>query len=366
MIRIRLPDDVYDRHRKGLEALEKDANELVDMASQLDKNIGWVIKGLTAYQLGEILDQADTCKYEPISYISKRLEALRKFMESSLALRRIKKGTIALLSGRHSDSQKDIFTKTAALYENLWNGFDRSQFTEATELLATRFKVNKIPLSLIKMKKCVDAGCGSGRYSEALVNLGAGHVTGVDASLNAVKRAKIMTKNKSKRLQFRQGDVLNLPFKEETFDFVFSNGVVHHTTDPFKGIYEIGRVMKDNGAAWLYIDPFRGLCWFITDAAREICKDQEYATNISLFKMFGLAPNRIFHFLDFFHVPLQKSYAPDEVEDVLLKNKLHFRRLFRGVAFDQVEKMYRNKPYTRLLYADGELRYLLSKEKTKV
>ena len=46
-----------------------------------------------------------------------------------------------------------------------------------------------------------------------------------------------------------QGDAEALPFADEFFDIVYSNGVLHHTNDTEKAVDEVFRVLKPGGRA---------------------------------------------------------------------------------------------------------------------
>jgi ubiquinone/menaquinone biosynthesis C-methylase UbiE len=46
---------------------------------------------------------------------------------------------------------------------------------------------------------------------------------------------------------FHQGDAENMPFEDNTFDLVYSNGVIHHTPQTTRVIGEIFRILKPGG-----------------------------------------------------------------------------------------------------------------------
>jgi ubiquinone/menaquinone biosynthesis C-methylase UbiE len=71
----------------------------------------------------------------------------------------------------------------------------------------------------------------------------------------------------------------NLPFKDDTFDFVISDQVIEHIHDPKKAICESHRVLRKGGAAihttcfMNYFHPSPIDFWrFSPDALRYICK----------------------------------------------------------------------------------------------
>lgn len=92
-------------------------------------------------------------------------------------------------------------------------------------------------------KLVLDIGCGSGRFTDVAIRFGA-TVVSVDYS-SAIDVAYKNTK--SQNSLFIQCDALNLPFKENVFDFAFSIGVLHHTPNPKIGVNEAYRVIKKKG-----------------------------------------------------------------------------------------------------------------------
>lgn len=69
----------------------------------------------------------------------------------------------------------------------------------------------------------------------------------VDISQEMLRRAHEKLKNYSGTVQLRLEDVQNLPFKDETFDTVFSSLVFCSVLDPVKGLSELHRVLKKGG-----------------------------------------------------------------------------------------------------------------------
>lgn len=96
----------------------------------------------------------------------------------------------------------------------------------------------------VKNKKVLDAGCGDGWYSACIVEKG-GDVTGVDYSEKAIAFAKCIVSD----AVFHHASIAELPFKDKTFDIIFSFQVLEHIplTELPKAIEELARVLKDEG-----------------------------------------------------------------------------------------------------------------------
>jgi len=102
----------------------------------------------------------------------------------------------------------------------------------------------------LKGKLVLDVGCGMGRFAEVATRWGA-RVVGVDLSA----AAEVAAKNLADRdfVAF-QADVFALPFALESFDIIYSIGVLHHTPDCEAAVKTLDKYLKPGGllVVWLY------------------------------------------------------------------------------------------------------------------
>jgi SAM-dependent methyltransferase len=105
----------------------------------------------------------------------------------------------------------------------------------------------------------LDAGCGVGLQCLQLADeVGpTGHVTGLDISAEMLDYGREMVKKSglSERISFQQGDIVALPFDDNTFDWVWSVDCVGYGPwDTMRLLKELVRVLKPGGiisiAAW--------------------------------------------------------------------------------------------------------------------
>lgn len=326
------------------------------------KNMGgnYFYRVLTAVYLFDFLDRLRALGY-PKNWFSllenemKQLAASIRFFENSFEFP--KSG----LADRGIED-KALEDKTGKVYFDLWKNFRKEEFfAEALKNISERFEKNDI--SVKNTGRALDDGCGSGRYSFALKKLGCKYVAGIDVSAESVKLARKMNPFPASKVSFVRGSVLGLPFKDGTFDFVFSNGVLHHTSSTEKGLNEIYRVLKKGGSCWLYLYGGKdSLFWDIVDFCRRVLSPVPQAYTQTLMRELGYSPGRIFHRIDFFYVPVHNRYFQTEVEK-MLKNAgfSDIRRLERGTEFDWDEIIYRHPRIDPYIFGEGEMRYIIYK-----
>jgi SAM-dependent methyltransferase len=108
---------------------------------------------------------------------------------------------------------------------------------------------NRITENELSNKLILDAGCGNGTHTENLSNKGATMV-GVDFSSSVFHAEK---NRKSKNVLFIKGDLQNPPFKENFFDLIISNGVIHHTKNTYHTFKQLVPLVKQGGSLYLWL-----------------------------------------------------------------------------------------------------------------
>ena len=100
-------------------------------------------------------------------------------------------------------------------------------------------------------KWVLDVGCGMGRFAEVASRWGA-NVVGVDLSRAAVVAAENLAARDN--AFFFRGDLFKLPFAPESFEFIYSIGVLHHTPDCQVAFKALPTYLAPGGtiAIWLY------------------------------------------------------------------------------------------------------------------
>ncbi|WP_027339241.1 class I SAM-dependent methyltransferase [Halonatronum saccharophilum] len=102
-----------------------------------------------------------------------------------------------------------------------------------------------------KDKSILDIGCGAGRTTFGLYQKGYKDIVGLDLNKDMIRAAKKIDKEKGYGLNFTVGNVLNLDFDDNSFDYaLFSfNGItqIPSREGRVKVLEEIRRVLKDDG-----------------------------------------------------------------------------------------------------------------------
>jgi 2-polyprenyl-3-methyl-5-hydroxy-6-metoxy-1,4-benzoquinol methylase len=97
-------------------------------------------------------------------------------------------------------------------------------------------------------KRVLEIGCGNGAEGVMFASHGA-YYTGVDLTPQAVNATRRHFAAEGLDGQFRLENAERLSFADDSFDIVYSYGVLHHTPAPHSAVHEVHRVLKPGGVA---------------------------------------------------------------------------------------------------------------------
>lgn len=103
--------------------------------------------------------------------------------------------------------------------------------------------------------RVIDVGCGTGhRVMPMAQHFGVREYVGFDHSATSLNVARALAAElKFANATLAEGDLFALPYPDDSFDVVISQGVLHHTSDPLRGFRELVRVCKPGGFVAIYL-----------------------------------------------------------------------------------------------------------------
>ena len=207
-------------------------------------------------------------------------------------------------------------------------------------------------------KKILEVGCGTGQLSIYFAIGANNQIVALDPTIESLQLANnFAVKNKISNINFVNADIFDDVLADDYFDFVWCNGVLHHTKDPYKAFEIICKSLKENG----YI-----LIGLYNKIGRLRTLIRKY-----LIKIFGI---KILDFLDptlkklkiskdekkawindqYFH-PIENLHTVDEVLNWFKKNNITFVSSIPSCDFELYQdysQIFKKKPigdlYSRL------------------
>ena len=256
----------------------------------------------------------------------------------------------ALLDNKATSGNEERQVKTALSF-----GFEWTRFPEMYKEWNQSFLDYMQPHGpdFFRGKKVLDAGCGNGRFAYYAAKYGA-EVWAIDLG-PAVEVARRNTEQAGE-VQVVQADLHRPPFALESFDFIYSIGVLHHLPDPEQAFQNLLRYLKREGEIQIYLywepegQPIKRALLAMVKAARKITTRLSHRAVYALafpaaVAAFGLFvwPYRLLK-----RIPGLKSWA----EKIPMKQYANFP--FRVCINDQLDRFSApiENRYTRQQVAD--------------
>src|SRR3979409_1532551 len=153
-----------------------------------------------------------------------------------------------------SDASRNIDSEVAAGLGHEWSTFrqNESEFSSADREAIFRsyfhiFPWNELPPNPVG----IDVGCGSGRWA-GMVAPKVGHLHLLDASEDALAVARQNLADAT-NVSFHLASVGNIPLDDDSLDFAFSLGVLHHVPDTMAAIRVIATKLKARAPLLVYL-----------------------------------------------------------------------------------------------------------------
>jgi SAM-dependent methyltransferase len=173
-----------------------------------------------------------------------------------------------------SEGRGNVDQHTVDGFGHEWTHFNQSSRSDS-DLMATfnsyfnDFPWHDLPSSAVG----VDVGCGSGRWAR-IASERVALIHCVDPSPAALQTARGLLSGS--RATLTCGSAGALPFADDSVDFAYSLGVLHHTPDPLVGLRDVVRIVRPSGHVLVYLyyaldnRPrwFRAL-WRVSDGVRQ-------------------------------------------------------------------------------------------------
>src|SRR5215207_2347009 len=160
---------------------------------------------------------------------------------------------------------------------------------------------------------------GPGYFCIELAKLGSFQIIGLDISKSFVDIARKNAKAAGVAIDVQEGNASAMPFKDNTFDFIFCQAAFKNFSEPIKALAEMYRVLKPNSKA------------LISDLRRD-ASTEDIEREIK-----GMRLGRLNEFLvqwTFNHMLLKSAYGVDEIKAMVAQTPFGKCRIdVLGVGF---------------------------------
>lgn len=167
---------------------------------------------------------------------------------------------------------KEWWENLPMTYEG-WDKTDRLQndfvVLENLYLQSNPWLIKSFDFSKWKNKRVLEIGCGSGAATCLFAKAGA-NVVAIDLTEVATNLTKANVESQRLSVEVFNMDAERTSFESKSFDFVFSWGVLHHSSAPLEAFREVSRVLRSGGEGLIMVYNrnslryyLKGLYWLI-------------------------------------------------------------------------------------------------------
>ncbi|CCH49915.1 class I SAM-dependent methyltransferase [Pseudodesulfovibrio piezophilus] len=160
-------------------------------------------------------------------------------------------------STKYSGSKNEFRTNWASRKESKYNHWTDGKTTNQIQFaFRNHWEIFSEFMNFSEPGDSLEVGCGRGSLSSYFADNG-WRVSLLDSSSEVIEIAKRIFQINGHSGQFFSGDANNLPFESDSFDVVFSIGLLEHFEDASTSLNEQWRVLRPGGWVFSYIVPER-------------------------------------------------------------------------------------------------------------
>lgn len=120
-----------------------------------------------------------------------------------------------------------------------------------------------VPFQALAGKRVLEIGCGAGYDAFCLCENKALYV-GIDLAVQNARRTRIHLAPYGHRPDVAAADAESLPFRAQSFEAAFSNGVLHHTPHFERALCDIARALRPEARFWLIVYHRNSVFYWLT------------------------------------------------------------------------------------------------------
>jgi len=196
--------------------------------------------------------------------------------------------------------------------------------------------------------RLLEIGCGMGSDLLQFARGGA-RCTGIDLTPRSIEITRHRFSLYEANANFMISDGEHLPFRTESFEVVYSNGVLHHTPDTAGAIREVHRVLRPGGVAKVMLYHRNSLNYWVEIVLRRGILGFEFLRGRSAEEIMS----RVIEFSDHDARPLVKVYSRKQARELF--------SMFKDVRVDVEQLMRAELRFLSPLVSDERLDRLRKK-----
>lgn len=169
--------------------------------------------------------------------------------------------------------------------------------------------------SLSPAAEVLEIAPGPGFFSIELAKLGNFKITALDLSKTLLEIARLNALEADVQIDFRLGDVHQMPFPENSFDAVYCSAAFKNFSDPLQALREIHRVLRPGASAT------------IVDLRKDVSLDEikAYVHQSGRSKLDAFLTTFIFR-----HALIKRAYTQTQFEDFARRSPFHEAQISPG------------------------------------